>query len=363
MRIALDVSAVPEQLTGAGRYVVELARRLPASGHQLDLVARRGDEARWRELDGAGVHGIVPRARGMRLLYEAWSLGLSAPARAADVWHGPHYTMPRRGRTPTVVTIHDLTFFTHPEFHEPTKVAYFRRAIAYSATHARALIAVSHTTARLLDEHLAGHAPVVVAPHGVDVEHFSRLGDDERILAAAGLDSQTPYVLFVGTLEPRKGLDVLLRAFDLVTRELPELELWVAGRPGWGDVEVTGARVRALGYVGEDLLVSLMRHARAMAYPSRAEGFGLPVLEALASGVPVVTTRGTVMEELSGGHAFLSDVGDVESLASAIVHASSLDAAARVARAAAGRAHAQSFTWEASVARHLEAYELARGQS
>jgi glycosyltransferase involved in cell wall biosynthesis len=365
MRIALDVSAVPEQLTGAGRYVVELAKRLPATGRDVTLVARRGDEERWRSWSSAEVTGIVPRGRATRLWYEAWSLGTSDPARAATVWHGPHYTMPHRGRTPSVVTIHDLTFFTHPQWHEAAKVAYFQRAIRYSAAHAKALIAVSKTTARLVDEYVPEHAPLVIAPHGVDLDAFSLANhDDARLLASAGLDVQAEYVLFVGTLEPRKGLDVLVEAFHDVAAKRPDLNLWIAGKAGWGEApalveRASRTRLRRLGFVDQAILPALMRRSRCVVYPSLAEGFGLPVLEALACGATVVTTRATAMEEVSAGHAFLADAGDVSSLASALREAVELDDDTRRQRSLASRAHAEHFTWEASVARHLEAYDLA----
>ena len=366
MRVALDVSAVPAQLTGAGRYVVEIAKRLPSSGRDITLVSRRGDEERWRAWSSAPVVGLVPTGRAARLWFEAWRLGTSEPARSADVWHGPHYTMPHRGTTPSVVTIHDLTFFTHPQWHERAKVAYFQRAIRYSARHAAALIAVSDATARLIDEFLPGHAPVVTAPHGVDLAAFSLASeDDDAAFERAGLASDVEYVLFVGTLEPRKGLDVLIEAFDEVARERPGLELWIAGKAGWGEtpevVSRAGARqrIRRLGYVDQAVLPALMRRARCVAYPSWAEGFGLPVLEALACGAVVVTSAGTVMEEVAGGHALLAEAGDAASLAAALLTADDLDGAARADRAPLARRHAERYTWEASVARHLEAYDLA----
>ena len=369
MRVALDVSAVPVQLTGAGRYVMEIAKRLPVTGRDVTLVSRRGDEERWRACSSAPVVGLVPTGRAARLWYEAWRLGTSEPARAADVWHGPHYTMPHRGATPSVVTIHDLTFFTHPQWHERAKVAYFQRAIQYSARHAAALIAVSDATARLIDELLPEHAPVVTAPHGVDLESFSLAGEnDTSVFEEAGLPPDVAYVLFVGTLEPRKGLDVLIDAFDEVARERPGLELWIAGKAGWGEtpevVSRAGARqrIRRLGYVDQSVLPALMRRARCVAYPSWAEGFGLPVLEALACGAVVVTSAGTVMDEVAGGHAILVEPGDATALAAALVAADDLDQGARSRRASSARRHAEHFTWGASVARHLEAYDLAAGK-
>jgi glycosyltransferase involved in cell wall biosynthesis len=369
VRVALDVSAVPAQVAGAGRYVVEIARRLPGAGVSTTLVARRDDTARWREWSpDARVVGAVPRARPARLAYEAWLLGVGGVARGADVWHGPHYTMPHRGRMPTVVTIHDLTFFTNPEWHERTKVTFFRRAIVYAARHARVLVSVSDFSARLLDEIVPEHAPVVVAPLGVDLVAFGPEDDgDAARLAASGLDPSAPVVLFVGTVEPRKGLDVLLSAFaDVATRD-GDVELWLAGQAGWGEGPIAAQlashpfarRIRRLGFVEDAALPALYRRARAVAYPSRGEGFGLPVLEALACGASVVTTAETVMAEVAGGTARLVPAGDAAALAAAVLAALEEGPDERAARASRARERAEGFTWESCVTQHLYAYRRA----
>jgi glycosyltransferase involved in cell wall biosynthesis len=370
VKVALDVSAVPVHLAGAGRYIGELATRLPALGVQSTLVTRRADADRWRRLSPhSSVAAIVPDARALRLLYEAWALGTSVPARGSDVWHAPHYTMPHRGATPTVVTIHDLTFFTNPEWHERSKVAFFKRAITYSARHAKVLISVSDFTARQIEEFLPGHGPVVVAPHGVDLARFSPEGpDDDVLFDAAGLSTGVAYVLFVGTIEPRKGLDVLLDAFEDLSRENDALELWLAGQAGWGLKDFEGRlarhpaapRIRRLGFVDEELLPALLRRSSAVAYPSRGEGFGLPVLEAMACGASVVTTQDTVMAEVAGNCAELTRAGDPVALAEALRAVLASDGAQRELRSALSRERAETFTWEFSMARHLAAYELAR---
>ncbi len=371
MKIALDTSAVPVQAAGAGRYVFELARRLPGRGLDTTLVTRRGDDQRWREYSpDAHVAPRVPRARVSRLIYEAALLGTSDVARSADVWHGPHYTMPRRGSTPSVVTIHDMTFFTNPEWHERAKVAFFHRAITYAASHARAIISVSEFTARLIDELLEGHAPVIVAPLGVDLRRFN-LDDegDDVILERHRLRTSTAYFLFVGTFEPRKGIDVLLDAFADVANEDPNVELWLAGQHGWGVEQVearlsthpAAARIRRLGFVHDEALAPLLRQAKAAVYPSRGEGFGLPVLEALACGVPVVTSRDTVMQEVAGPAATLTTVGSASDLASTLVELLTQTPEERAAIARVGRNRAETFTWERCVDQHLVAYHLARG--
>jgi glycosyltransferase involved in cell wall biosynthesis len=369
MNVTLDVSAVPRRLAGAGRYVFELARRLPAFGVATTLVTRRDDAIRWRDSSPRSVVApIVPDNRVVRLVYERWSLGTSSSARSANVWHAPHYTMPHRGSTPTVVTIHDLTFFTNPEWHERAKVTFFRRAIAYAARHASVLISVSAFTARQLDELIPDHAPLVVAPHGVDLVRFTTESDrDGDLLSTHGLSSGVPYVLFVGTLEPRKGVDVLLRAFEEVARGDDRIELWLAGQSGWGldDIDQSIAthpaatRIRRLGFVDETVLPALLRQSRSVAYPSRGEGFGLPVLEALACGAMVVTSANTVMSDVAGDAAVLVVPGDVEGLARELAAVNAMSDIERSHRSLVARSRAEQFTWESSLAQHLVAYDLA----
>jgi len=368
VKVALDVSAVPPKIAGVGRYIAELARALPAREVETILVARRDDTKRWHDLSPqASVRGLVPNARAARLTYEAWVLGTSQVARDVDLWHAPHYTMPRRGSTPTVVTIHDLTFFTNPEWHERRKVAFFRRAIAHSALHARVLVSISEFSARLLDEIVPVHAPIVVAPLGVDLDRFQPSGDDDALFRTHQLNVDTRFILFVGTLEPRKGLDVLLTAFSEIARDDDEVELWLAGQAGWGADSFEAqfgshpfkVRIRRLGFVDDALLPALYRRAKAVAYPSRGEGFGLPVLEAMACGASVVTTKDTVMAEVADDAARLVGVGDAEALASALLDALQSGPNERSSWAVRARRRAEHFTWEYCVDQQLVAYRQA----
>jgi glycosyltransferase involved in cell wall biosynthesis len=369
MKLALDVSAVPPRMAGAGRYIGELARRVPATGVETTLVTRRDDTLRWHDWSpSTHIAPIVPNARPTRLLYEASLAGRSPTARSVDVWHSPHYTMPHRRSTPTVVTIMDLTFFTNPEWHERSKVPFFRRAIAYAAAHADVLITISAFTTRLLDEQIPKHAPVVVATLGVDLESFSAdANGDEELLRAHGLLAERPYIFYLGTFEPRKGIDVLLDAFDVIARRDGDVELWLAGQSGWGVKEIEAKiaghcalpRIRRLGFVDEAVLPALIRQSRAVTYPSRGEGFGLPVLEALACGACVVTSSDTVMSEIAGDTALLARAGDAPQLAEVLTTALEMSDAERALRAQRARSRAETFTWDASIAQHVKAYEMA----
>lgn len=363
MRVALDVSAIPDRLTGAGTYVHQLAVALSRRDDiDLHLVARRDDGDRWQAM--GIVHAAAPSPRPLRLLWEQTSAPALAHRIGAEVWHGPHYTMPVRLRLPTVVTVHDLTFFDHPEHHERVKVPIFRRAIAIGARRADALVCVSDRTAVRLRELFDVRGRVVVAPHGVDHTRFTPTADrddDLRRLAGAGI--RPPYIAYLGTIEPRKNVPGLVRAFARAREARPDLRLVLAGLPGWGADEVGRAvdasgvadAVDLVGYLDDALVPAFLRCAEVVVYPAFEEGFGLPVLEALACGAAVVTSADTVMEDVADGAALLARPGDDDALAVAIARAvgGDDDVATRRAR---GPAVAASYTWDATAEVHAALY-------
>lgn len=366
MRILLDVSAVPDHPVGAGVYTIELARGLDSAGSvDLVLLARKGDGARFRTLaPGSEVHEAVPRRRPSRLAWEQTAAPRIAKRLGVDLWHGPHYTMPMRVGVPSVVTIHDLTFFDHPELHERSKVHFFRRMIKASARRAAVCVCVSRFTEQRLREVAAPDGQTVVIHHGVDHARFHPGGDasaDLALLRARGITP--PYLAFIGTIEPRKNVPALVDAFARVSPQRPDLRLVVAGGDGWGADAVRDAiaasgvstRVLRAGYLPSEVVPAFLRQAEAAAYPSVEEGFGLPALEALACGVPLVTSRGSAMDELVGDAAVLVDPADVATVAAGLEQALEPSTAARMR--AAGPRQAAAFTWTACVDAHIATYE------
>jgi glycosyltransferase involved in cell wall biosynthesis len=370
VRCLLDVSAVPARPVGAGVYTIELARGLSVRPDvELHLAARRDDEHRWHDIaPAATVHAVVPSGRPVRLAWEQGGASSLVRRCGAEVWHGPHYTMPLRLDIPAVVTFHDLTWFDHPEWHERAKVPFFRSMIRASAARARVAICVSKETARRLRAVTPTSADIVVAHHGVDHTRFHAGGDrdaDLALLAAHGISP--PFIAsHPGTIEPRKDIPTLVAAFARVATARPSLRLVITGADGWATRDAREAiaehgvatRVVRPGYVPSAVLPALLRRADAVAYSSQYEGFGLPALEALACGAPLVTTAGSALEEVVGEAALVVSPGDAPALADALERVLT-DASEAGRLRTAGPTHAAGFTWDASVALHVDAYERA----
>ncbi len=392
LRVSLDVSAVPTQAVGVGRFALDLVGALSERGDvRLTLFTRRDDPSRWQ--DAARRHGSVslvaraPGPRPLRLAWEQLRLPGLVDRSGVAVHHCPHYTMPERTKAPCVVTIHDMTFFDHPEWHERTKVRFFRRATSAAARRARALLCDSRLTADRLNSLLEPKGRVFVVPLGVDLARFAPYPQTANTATARGADDEgtfsdlrtadeaiitdlglrTPYVLFLGTLEPRKAVPDLVAAFDVLAAKVRGIELVLAGKPGWGakDVESRVAaspnrdRIRLTGYVADTAVPALLRQASVVAYPAKEEGFGLPALEALSCGTPLVTTSGTVMAEMAKGAALTVTPGDVGELARALEAA--LDGDESAQRRKLGLDVAAAHSWEASASLHVSAYRWAAG--
>lgn len=357
MRVLLDARPLPGHRLGVAQYVLRLAEHAAAQC-DLEVLAKASDQG---DLPPP-VHVTRDLPRPVRLAVElAWD-GLRVNRLAPDVFHGVHYTLPRGLRVPATVTFHDATMLTMPEVHEASKRIFFQRAIPAGIARADQVICVSESARQGAIEHAgADPARTHAVPLAVDHERY-RPTDRERPPVVDAI-CEGPYVLWVGALEPRKDVPTLVRAFELVAAETPH-RLVLVGPDAWGAEAITERiaaspvrdRIVRTGWIDEDTKADLYRHADAFAYPSLAEGFGLPVLEALACGTPTVTTTGSAPEEIAGGAALTVAPGDAEALAAAIGRALGEDAA-RLRDA--GPARAAAYTWEATATRTVEVWGLA----
>jgi glycosyltransferase involved in cell wall biosynthesis len=370
------VGVVAEQLLrpvpgGIGRYVRALTDHLPAVA-----AADRG-----------AVTWIVGRHPAGRLaaagLVPAVTARLAWPGRAAtrswvtlrrprlpaevladlDMVHATSAAVPPTGGRPLVATVHDVAFRHYPDTYPAAGRRYHDRAARIVAGEAARVIAVSQATADDLTE-LYGVEParISVVPLGVEPPGAADQPAAARLLADLGV--RGPFLLAVGTLEPRKNLPRLLAAFGEVTDELPDHFLVVAGPVGWGPTlrpTWDSVRVKLAGPVDDPVLQALYRSADGLAYPSLYEGFGLPVVEAMAHGLPVLTSDRSSLPEVAGDAAVLVDPLDRGAIAKGLVRLVT-DTALRRRLADAGPRRAARFTWPATAAGTWAAYRevLAR---
>ncbi|MFA6955039.1 MAG: glycosyltransferase family 1 protein [Thermoanaerobaculia bacterium] len=373
LRLGVDIRPFYEPLTGVGWYL----------WHILDELGRRDDvelvllgDARITD-DGPRLHGSVPES-AEQCMFDLRGTPLSRFTRAitavaypllvwlegCDVIFGANYFLPRSMGAVAprrVITVHDLTYRRHPELLQRETLENLAREMTREIARADQIVCVSETTRRDLLEFypvdpsrthaiLSGATPPL-------------LSSDERG------DLPARYLLFVSTIEPRKDLDTLIEAFEMLKdRGEYDGELVVVGRVGWkADETVRRMResrwrssIRHLDYVTRDRLATIYRHAEAFVMPSLYEGFGLPVLEAMGHGVPVIASRSSSLPEVGGDAALYFDVRDAQGLADAI-RAISATVETRTMLIEAGRARVARFRWDEAAARTLDVFRRAAG--
>jgi glycosyltransferase involved in cell wall biosynthesis len=360
MIAGFDGSSLTQGLSGVGYYTARLlsglAERLGRSGLR-ELVVLSNRPVPVPDTPGVRVH------EGGRLPVRAAWMELCVPRALrearADIAHFTNYTAPLRLDLPYLVTVHDMSLALLPWCYTWKMRLIVPRVLPRVARRARLVLAPSASTrddvVRLLGID-PGRVRVIphAAPRGFDPPGAR---PDSR---------EPPYFLFVGNLEPRKNLARALRAFARVAPALPDHRFVIAGAPGWKYEDVLreaarpdlAPRVELRGYVAEDQLPSLYRNAVAFVYPSLYEGFGMPVIEAMACGTPVLTSNVAALPELAEGAAVLVDPLDEEAIAGAL-HALATDPALRQRLREAGPARASQYSWERTCDLTLDAYREA----
>ncbi len=362
MRLAVDATPLLGQRSGVGRYVTGLlhglAEAAPELRPRLTLFSVRGSLPDDLPPSARRAPGRFP-ARLLRPLWARFPVPpveiLSGPV---DVFHATNFVLPPTARARGVVTVHDLAYLRFPDT-VTGDVARYRELVPQALRRARAVIAVSEAVAEeIRAEYSTAGTPVFVAPNGVDAAWGQALPVDAADRSRLGLPDR--YVLFMGNLEPRKNLGMLLRAHSAARRQdrsVPQLVL--VGPTGWGD-RWQGATpdpedVVVAGYLSGADLQRVVARAAAVCMPSHYEGFGLPVLEALAAGRPVLASDIPAHREVARGHATLLPPDDADAWSASLVALDRIPGSED-----ARRAHAAAFTWRRSAARHLEAYAAAR---
>lgn len=377
MRVGIDYTAAVRQRAGIGRYTRELVRALLAlsSPYRFTLLAAIGG---LRE----ALPALPPGGRLRTLpLSDDWLARLWHRARLplpvelisgrVDLFYSPDFVLPPTlPGVRTLLTVHDLSFLRYPDHFVPRLVDYLSRAVPRAIARADRVLADSQATRADLIERLGAPAEKVeVLYSGVDRRFCptEEPGERERLRARYGLDGR-PYVLTVGTLQPRKNHVRLIRAFArLRPAELPPgMRLLIAGGRGWlyedvlAEVARHAGRVEVLGFVEDEDLPALYRGASLFVFPSFYEGFGLPVLEALACGVPVVCSNASSLPEVAGDAALLVPPEDEEGWAEGMLRALT-DEPLRQGIVARGLRQATGFTWERAARQLLAAFDRLGG--
>ncbi len=369
MLLAFDATTIRGNKTGVGYYSARLLERLTSVGfddNPIDEVLVLSNQA----LDLPSIPRCRPVAEGRFPLRAIWMqavLPFVLERARPDLCHFTNFLGPYFTRTPYVVTFHDMTLELLPQCHTWKKRALTRALSPSIARGARLVITPSESAKRDLSRLLAiPEGKIRAIPHAPDGQFLPRRDREsmERIETRYGI--RRPYVLYVGTLEPRKNLTRAVTAFSRIASRYKEHSLYLAGELGWRSHELLRAlaalpnrdRIRRLGYVAEEDLAALYSNADLFVYPSLYEGFGFPVVEAMACGTPVVTSSTSSLAEIADGAALLVDPLDTSAIAEAMDRALG-DDGERGRLRLAGLARAQSFSWERSTRETLQVYEEA----
>ena len=369
VRIGIDATALPPQPVGAGNYIIQLIRALVKANfdHQLviytqqhspDLINLPADaEVEWRI-----VSDMTP---GFRLVWEQTSFPGLIRRDKVNLLHSLHYTKPLRLQCASVVTFHDMTFFLYPQLHTRARRLFFPPMMKLSAKQADEIVTVSESTRRDVIR-LLGVDPDKVSATQLGVDASFRVIDDlqAKKVIVTKYDLPEEFILYLGTIEPRKNLPLLMRAYRLLVDSGTRLKLILVGKYGWMYQEVFNLvselnledMVRFTGYIPQDELPLVYNLASLFVYPTIYEGFGIPVLEAMACGVPVISSDIASLPEIVGEAGILVPAGDLGAYFSAMKLVTD-DQDLRGKLIDQGKLRASEFSWERTAQLTQQVYQ------
>lgn len=371
MRVGIDGIPLAEVKTGVGHYTFEVARHLAlaAPDNRFELLSHL-------PFNASAVAGLdcpanlsLVQERVNRVTRHWWAVGLPIYIRrhSLDLFHGTNYDVPLWGGRPSVLTIHDLSLLLYSETHEVRRVSRARRRLPLMTRAATLIIAPTRSVKQEICEHLPASADKVFVVPEAPRNTFSPLPPEPSAEVRARLGVEDNFILYVGTIEPRKNILTIVRAFEELLHVTPlRSQLVIAGRKGWLTDELfayiesasLGDRLHMTGYISDGDLRALYSSCKLMVFPALYEGAGLPPLEAMACGAPVITSDTPAISEMVGDGARLVHPTDHKALARAIAELLR-DEAARRALGAAGLKRAALFTWERAARGTYEVYEEA----
>lgn len=370
MRIAINTLSLYKTKVGMGKYIVELVNRVPKTDTQNEYIIYLSKENEaYFDLCASNIKiKKVPRIFTypfVKIIWEQLFLPFSMIKNNIDLYHATGFVLPLWKPTGIkfVVTIADMTFFTHKQYHTWFKKKYFSALIPASLKKADKIFAISENTKKDIIAMAKTNSEKIVTTYlGVD-PIFMPKKKEEYLPVLAKYNLEQPYILYVGMLEPRKNIVGLIRAFSLLRKER-KIKLVIIGKKGWMYDEIFSLvkslhleeKIIFTGYVPDDVLPAIYNAATCFVYPSFYEGFGFPVIEAMACGCPVITSNNSSLKEITGDAAILIDPENVNQIAEKIelILGSQEE---REKRKKAGLKQAKKFKWDAFARKTREVYK------
>ena len=377
-KILIDATAIPKNPVGAGKYISRIVREILHINSKFQLkILSHYDDFHLFNLDDDFRENFIflnDFGRGHRLISEQINYPRIIQKNGFDLYHGLHYSMPIIKNTKVVTTIHDTTFYKFPKKHIWIKKLYFKFFIKYSCNHSDHLISVSNNTKNDLINLFNIKPEKITTTHlGVD-EKFRPIDDlDKFQILKNKYHLPDHFVLYVGLIEPRKNLSSLIRSYSNLRMSIglnKDFHLVIAGRWGWESEELMALvselniteQIHFPGYIDSEDLPFLYNMAKVFVYPSFYEGFGLPVLESMACGTPVITSNVSSMPEFVGDSGLLIDPNDISTIQNALRDLL-LNDQLRLELSERALKRSKEFTWKETARKTLDVYRrVLRGE-